>query len=52
MRCQTDGSFWEKPDIFPGRHTNKSHWLCAAQEAGVEDEKIKFLVNMSYKLTG
>ena len=30
---------------------NKALWLSVALEAGVEDEKLKFLVDMSYELT-
>ena len=30
---------------------NKAHWLSVALEEGVEDEKIKFLVDMNYELT-
>ena len=45
------GSFREEPGIFPGWHMNKAHWLSVALGAGVEDEKIKFLVDMSFELT-
>ena len=45
------GFFRKIPDIFPGWHMNKAHWLSVAQDDTVEDEKIKFLVNMSYELT-
>ena len=45
------GSFREEPGIFPGWHMNKAHWLSVALEACVEDEKIKFLVDMRYELT-
>ena len=45
------GSFREEPGIFPGWHMNKAHWLSVALDGTVEDEKIKFLVDMSYKLT-
>jgi len=53
LKCDTRliGSFREEPGIFPGWHMNKAHWLSAALETGVEDEKIKFLVDMSYELT-
>ena len=37
--------------IFPGWHMNKAHWLSVALDGTVEDEKIKFLVDMSYELT-
>ena len=45
------GSFREDPGIFPGWHMNKVHWLSVALDGTMDDEKIKFLVDMSYKLT-
>ena len=53
LKCDTRliGSFREEPGIFPGWHMNKAHWISVALEAGVEDEKIRFLVDMSYELT-
>ena len=53
LKCDTRliGYFREEPGIFPGWHMNKAHWLSVALEAGVDDEKIKFLVDMSYELT-
>lgn len=53
LKCDTRliGSFREEPGIFPGWHMNKAHWLSVALDGTVEDEKIQFLVDMSYKLT-
>ena len=53
LKCDTRliGSFREEPGIFPGWHMNKVHWLSVALDGTVEDEKIRFLVNMSYELT-
>ena len=53
LKCDTRliGSFREEPGIFPGWHMNKAHWLSVALETCVEDEKIRFLVDMSYELT-
>lgn len=53
LKCDTRmiGSFREEPGIFPGWHMNKAHWLTVALEGCVDDEKIKFLVDMSYELT-
>ena len=53
LKCDTRliGSFRMEPGIFPGWHMNKTHWLTVALDGTVEDEKIKFLVNMSYELT-
>ena len=53
LKCDTRliGSFREEPGIFPGWHMNKAHWLSVALDGTVEDEKIKFLVDMSCELT-
>jgi len=53
LKCDTRliGSFREEPGIFPGWHMNKAHWLSVSLDGTVEDEKIKFLVDMSYELT-
>ena len=53
LKCDTRliGSFREEPGIFPGWHMNKAHWLSVALDGTVEDEKLKFLVDMSYELT-
>ena len=53
IKCDTRliGSFREEPGIFPGWHMNKAHWLSVALNGSVEDEKIRFLVDMSYELT-
>ena len=53
LKCDTRliGSFRENAGIFPGWHMNKAHWLSVALDGTVEDEKIKFLVDISYELT-
>ena len=53
LKCDTRliGSFRKESGIFPGWHMNKAHWLSVALDGTVDDEKIKFLVDMSYGLT-
>lgn len=53
LKCDTRliGSFHMESGIFPGRHMNKAHWLTVVLDGTVEDEKIRFLVDMSYTLT-
>ena len=53
LKCDTRliGSFREEPGIFPGWHMNKAHWLTVVLDGSVEDEKLRFLVDMSYELT-
>ena len=45
------GSFRMEPGIFPGWHMNKAHWLSVILDGTVEDEKLKFLLDISYELT-
>ena len=45
------GSFRMESGIFPGWHMNKAHWLSVVLDGAVDDEKIRFLVEMSYELT-
>ena len=53
LKCDTRliGSFREEPGIFPGWHMNKAYWISVALDGTVDDEKIKFLVDMSSELT-
>lgn len=45
------GSFRQEQGIYPAYHMSKAHWLTVALDGTVEDEKIKFLIEMSYGLT-
>ena len=45
------GSFQQELGIFPAWHMNKAHWLSVALDGSVQEETLKFLVNMSYELT-
>ena len=53
LKCDTRliGSFRKEPGVFPCWHMNKAHWLTVALDGTLEDEKIRFLVDMSYELT-
>ena len=53
LKCDTRliGAFRDCLSIFPGWHMNKAHWLSVALDGTVEEEKLKFLVDMSYELT-
>ncbi|MBQ8029797.1 MAG: MmcQ/YjbR family DNA-binding protein [Clostridia bacterium] len=45
------GSLLKEKGIFPGYHMNKSYWITVFLDGSVEDEKIKWLVDLSYDLT-
>ena len=53
VKCDTRliGSFREEKGIFPAYHMSKAHWLSVALDGTVEEEKIIFLLDMSYDLT-
>ena len=53
LKCDTRliGSFRMEPGFFPGWHMNKDHWLTVLLDGTVTDEKIRFLLEMSYELT-
>lgn len=45
------GSFRQEQGIFSAYHMSKAHWLTLALDGTVEEEKMKFLIDMSYDLT-
>ena len=53
LKCDTRliSCFRMEPGIFLGWHMNKAHWLSVTLDGTVEDEKIRFLVDMSHELT-
>lgn len=53
LKCDTRliGAFRMEPGIFPGWHMNKAHWLSVALDGSVDEEKLRFLVDMSHELT-
>ena len=53
FKCDTRliGSFREEKGIYPAYHMSKAHWLTVALDGTVGEDKIKFLLDMSYDLT-
>ena len=53
FKCDTRliGSFREETGIYPAYHMSKAHWLTVALDGTVGEDKIKFLLDMSYELT-
>ena len=45
------GSLRMENGFFPAYHMNKDSWITVALDGTVDDEKIKFLADMSYELT-
>ena len=45
------GSFRLERGIYPAYHMSKAHWLTVALDGTVADDKLRFLLEMSYDLT-
>ncbi len=46
------GSLHKENGIFPAYHMNKTYWISVLLDGSVEDEKIKWLLDLSFDLTG
>ena len=45
------GSFRLEEGIYPAYHMSKAHWLTVVLDGTVGEDKLKFLLEMSYDLT-
>lgn len=45
------GSLLGEKGFYPAYHMNKSSWITVALDGSVDDEKIKWLIDISYDLT-
>lgn len=45
------GSLLNENGFFPAYHMSKSSWITIALDSSVDEEKIKWLIDMSYELT-
>lgn len=45
------GSLHKDDGIFPGYHMNKSYWITVLLDGSVDDEKLKWLLDLSFDLT-
>ncbi len=46
------GSLLSETGFYPAYHMSKSSWITIALDGSVDDEKIKWLVDISYERTG
>lgn len=45
------GSVVDNCGIFPGYHMNKGHWISVLLDGSVDDEKIRWLLDLSFDIT-
>ena len=53
LKCDPllSGSLRAEPGFFPAYHMSKEHWI-SVELAAVDDDKLRFLIDMSWELTG
>ena len=53
LKCDTImiGNMLSEKGIYPAYHMNKNYWVTAALDGSAEDETVKMLTRMSFKLT-
>lgn len=53
LKCDTKliGSLIGESGIFRAYHMNKEHWITVSLDESVDDEKMHWLLDMSYDLT-
>ena len=52
LKCDPllSGSLRAEPGFFPAYHMSKEHWISVLLDT-VDDEKLRFLIDMSWELT-
>ncbi len=45
------GSMLQEEGIYPGYHMNKSHWITLLLDGTLEEDKLKWLLDISFDLT-
>lgn len=53
LKCEPilTGSLTDGCHIFPAYHMNKTHWISVRIDNGLQEDKLFFLIDMSYRLT-
>ncbi len=53
LKCDPllSGSFLEEEGIHPAYHMNKAHWITLRLDKSVDDDKVKWLLDISHSLT-
>ena len=53
LKCDTlmIGDILSEKGIYPAYHMNKAYWVTAALDGSADDETVKMLTRMSFKLT-
>ena len=53
LKCDPllSGTLRAEPGFFPAYHMSKEHWI-SVELAAVDDDKLRFLIDMSWELTG
>ena len=52
LKCDPLMNVITEDGIFPAYHMSKTHWISVVLDGSVDEDKIKWLLNLSFELTG
>ena len=52
LKCDPLMNVVTEDGIFPAYHMSKTHWISVVLDGSVDEDKIKWLLNLSFELTG
>ena len=52
LKCDPLMNVTTETGIFPAYHMNKTHWISVLLDGSVDEDKIKWLLDLSFELTG
>lgn len=51
LKCDPLMNVTTEKGIFPAYHMSKTHWISVALDGSVQEDKVKWLLDLSYDLT-
>ena len=52
LKCDPLMNVTTETGIFPAYHMSKTHWISVLLDGSVDEDKIKWLLDLSFELTG
>ena len=53
LKCSTEmiDFLWKENGVYPAYHMNKAHWVSVCLDGSATDDTVRWLLEISYKLT-
>lgn len=52
LKCDPLMNLTSEAGVFPAYHMSKTHWISVLLDGSVDEDKIKWLLDLSFELTG